>query len=159
MGTEVSTLSVLMLGSPILDIDATFLIYLAVFAVIFFMLRALVFRPTMALLDAREEAIDGAKRQARDLEKTAEDKIRRFQDEMQKMRTEANTERDRLRAEGSRLERNLIDRVREETEGMVRDAEKKIGDESAVIREKIHADAPRLAGEIAEKLLGRGVDR
>ena len=83
----------LLSGSPILDVDATLLVYVAVFFVLFFVLRALVFRPMMALFDAREAAIDGAKREARDLEKRAEQKLLAFEDEMAKVRTGSSARR------------------------------------------------------------------
>ncbi|MFK7985850.1 MAG: ATP synthase F0 subunit B [Sandaracinaceae bacterium] len=148
---------VLLSGSPILDIDATFVIYSVVFWILFFVLRAMVFKPAMELFDAREEAIDGAKRKAAALEQEAEEKLAAFEDEMAKVRREAGTERERLRADSQRRERKLIDRVRAETEGMVSDADEKMAREAAALRTQIKAAAPELARDIAEKLLGREV--
>lgn len=147
----------LLSGSPILDVDATFLIYLGFFFFLFFVLRSFVFSPMMALFDEREKAIDGAKKEARALEKSAEDKLLAFEDEMAKVRVEAGGERDRLRAEGARLERNLIEKVRGETEAMVADAEARMQAEAAKVRQDIAATSPMLARQIAEKLLGRQV--
>jgi len=115
--------TVLLAGSPILDVDATIFIYLGVFFLLFFLLRALVFRPAMAVFDEREVAIDGAKAEARDLERAAEEKLAAFESEMAKVRAEALTERDRLRAEGTQLERTLTEKVRRETEELVADCE------------------------------------
>ena len=151
--------TVLLSSAPILDVDATLLIYLGVFFLLFFNLRALVFRPTMALFDERERAIDGAREEARGLEKEAEGKLGAFENEMARVRTEASVERDRLRAEGVRLERTLTEKVRVETDGMVRDAETKMSSEAAKIRKEIAASSPVLAKQIAEKLLGREVGR
>lgn len=148
---------VLLSGSPILDIDATFLIYFGVFWLLFFVLKAMVFKPTMELFDAREEAIEGAKRKASRLEKEAQDKLSAFEDEMAKVRREAGTERERLRSDSQRRERTLLERVRKETDAMVSDAEEEMARESEAIRKEIHASAPGLAREIAEKLLGREV--
>jgi F-type H+-transporting ATPase subunit b len=147
----------LLSGSPILDVDATLFIYLGVFFLLFFLLRAFVFRPMMALFDEREAAIDGAKSEARKLEKQAEDKLAAFEEEMAKVRTEAGADRDRLRAEGVRLERNLIEKVREETDEMVAEAQKKMDAEAEKVRKDIATTSPALARQIAEKLLGREV--
>lgn len=147
----------LLSGSPILDIDATFLIYVGFFFFLLFVLRSFVFRPMMALFDEREAAIDGAKAEARKLEKSAEDKLLAFEDEMAKVRVEAGGEKDRLRAEGARLEKNLIEKVRAETDGMVADADAKMQSEAAKVRKDIANTAPVLARQIAEKLLGRQV--
>lgn len=145
----------LLSGSPILDVDATLFIYLGVFFLLFFLLRQFVFRPNMALFDEREQAIDGAKREAKKLEKSAEAKLTAFEDEMAKVRVEAGVERDRLKAEGMRLDRSLTDKVRAETDQMVADASKKMATEAEKIREEILAASPALAQQIADKLLGR----
>lgn len=151
--------TVLLSSAPILDVDATLFIYLGVFFVLFFLLRAFVFKPTMELFDEREKAIDGAREEARGLEREAEDKLTSFEDEMSKVRAEATTERDRLRGEGVRLERSLTEKVRTETDQMVRDAEERMAQEAAKVRKDIAASSPALAREIAEKLLGREVSR
>ncbi|MCZ7682691.1 MAG: ATP synthase F0 subunit B [Sandaracinaceae bacterium] len=151
--------TVLLSSAPILDVDATLLIYLGVFFLLFFLLRAFVFRPTMELFDERERAIDGARQEARDLEREAEGKLTSFEEQMGKVRTEASAERDRLRAEGVRLERSLTEKVRAETDQVVRDAEARMADEAAKVRKDIAESSPVLAREIAEKLLGREVGR
>jgi F-type H+-transporting ATPase subunit b len=147
----------LLSSAPILDVDATLILYLGVFLLLFLFLRAFVFRPVMELFDARERAIDGARIEARDREREAEGKLASFEQEMAKVRTEAGTERDRLRAEGTRLERMLTEKVRGETERTVREAEELMAKEAAKVRHDIAESSPALAREIAEKLLGREV--
>ncbi len=151
--------TVLLSSAPVLDVDATLFIYLGVFFLLFFILRALVFRPSMALFDAREKAIDGAREEARTLEKEAEDKLDSFEQELAKVRGEAGAERDRLRAEGMRLERELAEKVRKETDELVREADERMAREAAGLREEIASSSPALAKQIAEKLLGREVSR
>jgi len=147
----------LLSGSPILDVDATLLIYVVVFFVLFFILRQLVFRPMMALFDAREAAIDGAKQEARDLEKSAEEKLAAFEDEMAKVRTEVGADREKMKAAARQTERQLIEKVRAETDALVAEADAELEKEATRIRGEIAVTSPRLAKEIAEKLLGRGV--
>jgi F-type H+-transporting ATPase subunit b len=151
--------TVLLSSAPILDVDATLLIHIGVFLLLFFVLRALVFRPAIALFDERERAIDGAREEARQLEREAEGKLDAFEGEMDRVRGEAGAERERLRAEGTRLERSLTEKVRTETEQMVREAEAKMATEAEKLRKDIAASSPVLARQIAEKLLGREVGR
>jgi F-type H+-transporting ATPase subunit b len=147
----------LLSGTPILDVDATLLIYLAVFGILFFALRALIFRPMMALFDEREKATTGAREEARQLERDAEKKMASFEEQLAKVRLEASAERDRLRAEGSRLDRTLGEKVRKETDEMVREAQQRMDEDAAKIRTDIGKAAPGLAQQIATKLLGREV--
>ncbi|MGE0784550.1 MAG: ATP synthase F0 subunit B [Sandaracinaceae bacterium] len=143
--------------SPILDVDATLLIYVGVFFLVLIILRALVFKPVMALFDERERAIDGAKRDARKLEKDAEGKLLAFEGELAKMRKEAGQERDRLRADAAKRERALLERVKSETDAMIAEAEAKMATEAKAARATIAGETPKLAREIAKKLLGREV--
>lgn len=144
-------------GSPILDVDATMLIYIVLFFVLLWVLNTFLFRPIMALFDEREKAIDGAKRDARKLEKDAEAKLNAFEDEMAKMRKEASAERDRMRADATRRERKLLDKVKGETDAMVAESEATMAKEASRIRKEIAAETPKLAKQIASKLLGREV--
>ena len=144
-------------GSPILDVDATMLLYIVLFFVLFWVLNTLVFKPIMALFDEREKAIDGAKRDARKLEKDAEAKLNAFEDEMAKMRKEASAERDRMRADASRRERKLLEKVKGETDAMVAESEATMAKEASRIRKEIATETPKLAKQIASKLLGREV--
>ena len=72
-------LSVALLGGAIIDLDGTFFLQLGIFLAIFAMLNVLVFRPMLALMDARETATDGAKASARELETEAAEKLHAFE--------------------------------------------------------------------------------
>ena len=67
--------------------------------------RPLVFRPMVRLFEARENAIEGAKLEALRLQDEAAAETQEFEDEMRRLRLQAGEERDRLRAEGKRLEK------------------------------------------------------
>ena len=148
---------VLLSGSPILDVDATLLIYVGVFFALMLILNTFVFRPMMALFDAREKAIDGAKKDARNLERRAEEKLKAFEQEMAEVRKEVGAERDRMKAEALRTEREIIDEVRAETDELLAAADARISSEAARARESIVGSSPALARQIAAKLLGREV--
>src|SRR5262245_39364120 len=109
-------LGALLSGGSIIDLDGTVFVQLAMFFIAFFLLRVLVFKPMLAVLDAREEAIDGAKELAKRLEVEVKEKQASFEAELRKVRGSSGEERDRLRAEGQELERKLLDKVRQETQ-------------------------------------------
>ncbi|UJR81922.1 ATP synthase subunit b [Sandaracinus amylolyticus] len=138
-----------------IDLDGSLLIQLLIFFVAFELLRRLVFRPMIALFDAREAAIDGAKREARSLETEAEEKLKAFESEMKKVRAEAAADRDSIRQDAQRLERELLAKARVEADGMLGDATAKMQSDATAIRADMKKTVPALAGQIAEKLLGR----
>ncbi len=59
------------LSEAIIDFDGTLFIQLAIFIVLFFVLRSLVFKPMISLFAAREAAIDGAREEAKKMESEA----------------------------------------------------------------------------------------
>jgi F-type H+-transporting ATPase subunit b len=150
-------LGALLSGGSIIDLDGTVFVQLAMFFIAFFVLRALVFKPMVALLDAREEAIDGAKDQAKHLELEVKEKQASFEAELRKVRGASGEERDRLRAEGQDLERKLLEKVRVETLNLVNSAKTRLEGEAQVARQQLTASRSELARDIASKVLGREV--
>lgn len=141
----------------IIDLDGTIWIQLALFGVAFLILRPLVFRPMVALFEARENAIEGSKLEALRLQDEAAAESEEFDEEMRKLRLQAGEERDRLRAEGKRLERTVLERVQQETDRQLADADAQLAREAAKLRSEIDATVPALAKQIASKLLDREV--
>jgi F-type H+-transporting ATPase subunit b len=149
--------SVLLSGDNIIDFDGTLVVQLVIFFIAFFILRSLVFKPMIALLDARETSIEGARQEAKRMQKEAAEKGDAFEEEMRKLRVTAQAERDRLRQEGLRLERTVLEKVREETSKNLTDAQVRLDSERTRIRAEVQTNIPKLASEIASRLLGREV--
>jgi F-type H+-transporting ATPase subunit b len=150
-------LGTLLSGGSIIDLDGTVFVQLILFFVAFGVLYVLVFKPMVTLLEAREEAIDGAKDQAAHLEAEVREKQAAFEAELRKVKGSSNEERERLRAEGQEIERSLLDRVRAETQSVVAEAKTRLDSEAALARQELAAQRSQLAREIASKLLGREV--
>lgn len=142
----------------IIDLDGTIWIQLGTFAVAFFLFRPLIFRPMIALFEARENAIEGAKLEALRLQDEADAESEEFEEEMRRIRLQAGEERDRLRAEGKRLERAVLDRVRDETDKQLAEADAKLATEAASLRSQIDQRIGALAQQIASKMLEREVN-
>jgi F-type H+-transporting ATPase subunit b len=141
----------------IIDLDGTIWIQLALFGIAFFLFRPLIFRPMIALFEARESAIEGSKLEAQRLQDEAAAETEVFDEEMRRLRLQAGEERDRLRAEGKRLERSVLDRVREETEKQLAEADQQLASEATKLRAEVRGNVPTLAKQIASKLLSREV--
>jgi F-type H+-transporting ATPase subunit b len=150
-------LGVLLSGGSIIDLDGTVFVQLGMFFVAFLLLHALVFKPMVALIDAREQAIDGAKDEAKHLEQEVKDKQATFENELRKVRGSAGEERERLRSEGLELERKLLENVRAETGTLVREAGERLTAEAKRVRAELATSQSDLAREIASKVIGREV--
>jgi F-type H+-transporting ATPase subunit b len=141
----------------IIDLNGTIWLQLVLFGIAFLLFRPLIFRPMIALFEARENAIEGAKLEALRLQDEAAAESEEFEEEMRRLRLQAGEERDRLRAEGKRLERTVLDRVREETDKQLDAADAQLAREAAKLRAEIDQSVPVLAKQIASKLLNREV--
>ena len=140
-----------------IDLDATMFVQMGLFFIAFIVLHTLIFKPFLAVFEAREEAIDGAKEEARRFEAEAAGAGTEFDEKMREVRLKAAEERDRLRAEGAKLEANVLSSVSTETEKQLEDAEAQLASEAAKLRREMENQIPALARTIAGKLLQREV--
>lgn len=145
------------LAGSVIDLDGTIFIQFGIFFLTLFMLRSLVFKPVMALFDVREEAIDGARAEAKRMNQEAEQKGSTFEEEMRDVRLKAQADRDKLREEGARLERTILEKVHAETHEMLKEAGETLARERGKVHKELDTAVPALAREIASKLLGREV--
>ena len=152
-----ASLTALLSGGSIIDLDGTVFVQLGMFAIAFVALYGLVFKPMLALLEAREEAIDGARDEAKRLDVEVKEKQASFEAELRKVRSASGEERDRLRAEGQDLERKLLESVRVETQGSLDSARERLAVEAQTARQRLETTRGELAREIASKVLGREV--
>jgi F-type H+-transporting ATPase subunit b len=143
------------LSGAIIDLDGTFFLQLAIFFALFGVLYAFLFQPLLAVFDEREKAIDGAKLAARELEKSADEKFRKFEAEMKRVKIEANAERDRIHQDGLALQRELLAKSRAEVDAVLKEAEATLASEAAAVRNDMKTSVPAIAADIAAKLLGR----
>jgi F-type H+-transporting ATPase subunit b len=150
-------LGVLLSGGSIIDLDGTIFVQLGMFFTAFVLLYVLVFKPMVAVLEAREAAIDGAKEQAKQLEHEVKSKQATFENELRKVRSASGEERERLRAEGLDLERKLLERVRSETTMVMNDARARLDIEARRARTELTSQRAELARQIASKVIGREV--
>ena len=144
-------------GSPV-DLDGSLFIQLGIFAIAFFMLRSLVFKPVMGLFDAREAAMEGSRKQAEEMQRDAVEKREKFEGELRSVRQKATEDRDKQRTQAQGLARELTDKSRRENTAILSSAKAQLETEAKDARQKALAEAPALARQIAEKLLGRSMN-
>jgi len=150
-------LSALLSEGSLIDLDGTFFIQMGLFFVAFLILKSLVFGPVIRLIEKRDEMIDGAKKEAKELQADASSAEDKLASEMRTARLKAGEEREKLRAEGKRLEAQVLEKVREETTKQLSEAEATLDKEAAKVRAELQAQTPVLAKQIASKLLEREV--
>jgi F-type H+-transporting ATPase subunit b len=142
-----------------LEISAVFLAQFVLFGLFVSLLKPLLFDPLIRVFEERERRTDGAKEEARSMDAKAGELLVRYEAELAKVRREASVERDRRRAETTKLEARIMAEARAETAGIIETGKARIAAEVAKLRKDLDAEKPALAAQIAARILDREVSR
>jgi F-type H+-transporting ATPase subunit b len=144
-------------GPVTVDLDASTLIQIGLFIVLFLVLKPVLFDPMLKLFEERERRIDGAKLAARKMDEKSANALTKYETEMGKARAAANQERDKLRAEGVKTENEILDKVRKATAATLEQGKRQARDEAARVRTALQTETQEMAKQLAARVLGREV--
>jgi len=147
-----------MAGGVPLDFDRTVLLQVVVFTVLIVVLKPLLFDPVLKVFALREERTEGARATARELQEKAGELLQRYEKELERVRQVAADERERLRAETSKLEAEILREGRDATARIVEDGRRKIEAEVNSIRVAVGAESEKVAQMIVERVVGQGAN-
>ena len=142
-------------GGVTLDFDNTLVFQIAIFVLLMFLLEPLLFAPVLRVFALREERTEGAKTQARELDEQAGELYQRYQRELERVNRVAAEERDRVRAETSKLEAEILQEARAATARVVEEGRRQVSAEMTRIRFDLGRESERLSQDIAQRVLGR----
>jgi F-type H+-transporting ATPase subunit b len=145
-----------MSGSPIeLDFNNIVVFQIVIFVALILILKPLLFDPMLKVFALREERTEGARDSARELDEQAGELLTRYEAELTRVNQAAAEERDRLRAETTKLEAQILNEARAAAAKIVEDGRRKIETEVNAIRFELGKQSERLASDIATRVLGR----
>ena len=147
-------MNIVLSGGSIIDFDGTSILQLGIFFLTFIVLRMLIFKPVMAVFEAREQAIDGVREKAAGLQDEAAQYQQTFDTKMRKMRLAASEERERLRQDGIRLEQSILHNVRTEVQDELSAAKSRLDQEAQRARTQVQAQSQELAQHMVNQLVG-----
>jgi len=146
-------------GDINVDFDLSFLAQCVLFTFFVVLLKPLLFDPLMKVFEEREKRTEGAKADAREMDKQAAELLTQYEAEIEKIRREAGREREELRAETAKLEAKIMAEARAESAKILEAGKAKIAAEMEILRAELARQTPALAAEIASKVLGREVSQ
>ncbi len=144
-------------GGVDVDFDVTMLVQVVFFLVLLAVLKPMLFDPMLKLFEERERRIEGAKIKARKIDEESAGALTKYEAAMQKARSSANLERDKLRAEGAKIENEILARVRASTAATLAEGRSRILDQVTAARASLKGDVALLAKDVAARVLGREV--
>ncbi len=147
-------------SGDLMSIDVpTLVVEIVLFLVLVAVLRALVFKPLLQVLEARDRAIDGARSEAEVRVREADARADEYEARLKEVRAKAAAERDGLRAEGRAEETRILEGAKAQTIRAVEEGKAGVRRQAAVLRSELDAQIPALAGSIATRALGRDPSR
>ncbi len=144
-------------GGSFLDLDATFTLQMFLFLFLVVALKPLLFDPLLKVFEEREKRTDGARSEAREMQKKAGELLVRYEQAIARVSSEVAKERDAIRAETARLEERILNEARAETAVIVERGRRELAAQVEQMRFELGRQSERLGRDVAEKVLGRSL--
>src|SRR5690242_19133994 len=138
-------------GAIELDFNNIVVFQIVIFVALILILKPLLFDPMLKIFALREERTEGARDSARELEEQAGELLTRYEAELTRVNQAAAEERDRLRAETTKLEAQILAEARAAATKIVDEGRRRIETEVNAIRFELGKESERLAGDIATR--------
>jgi F-type H+-transporting ATPase subunit b len=137
------------LGELFLQAVPTVLIVLT----FYFILRALLFKPLLQVLEQREARTAGARKAAEAAQALATEKLKQYEEALKKARAEVYAEQEAARKRVLDERAALLKEARAKASAEVAAAKEQISRELAAARQEIEQSIDQLAAEIADRVL------
>lgn len=120
---------------------------------LYFILKRSFFGPINKVLENRDLAINGAQRQASDKLQEFEKKSRLYQDNLQAARLEVYRQQDILRAEALNQRSRIIAKGREQAEALIQSTKNDLQGQVVSAKRKLESDSTQIADGIVKAIL------
>jgi F-type H+-transporting ATPase subunit b len=140
-----------------IDLNYTMFIQMINFLVLIFILNLLLYKPITKIIDERNKKIEDSKSEVESLDEKAELKIADYEEKMRQAKQEAMSQRNEVRDEGEEAGKTIIEGARGEISTMIEGFKVTLASEREAARNVLRDQAKKIAVEISEKVLGRGV--
>jgi F-type H+-transporting ATPase subunit b len=144
---------------PLIDVDWTVLVQLALFVVLFAACNKLLFQPYLRLRERRRAGIEGARAEAEAMSAEADGKLSSYEQQLAAARARAGEETRKIRAEAATHEKEVTDKAKASAQSAINNAQAKVRAETEAARKELLAQADAIAGKMASRLLGREVSQ
>lgn len=138
-----------------ISVDWTLGLQFVNFIILLIILNKMLYRPLMNIIAERREAIEGSHGRAKSLEAEIEDKMQRYQQQLNEAKTVANDERNKLKKAATEEETKILTEAQGKATTRLQAIKSQVGDEAAAASKTLKSEAGSLAGQIATKILGR----
>ena len=138
-----------------ISVDWTLGLQFVNFIILLIILNKMLYKPLSNIIAERKQAIDGSHEHAKSLEADIEDKMQRYQEQLNEAKKAANEERNKLKKTATEEETKILSDAQGKATARLQAIKAQVGKEAAAASKTLKSDAESLAGQIATKVLGR----
>ena len=140
-----------------LKFDITLIIQIVEALIMTFILYYILIKPVMSYMKERESHFQTLEKETQDLIASAEEAIKKYQNELNKARSEGIQKRELLKEEARKMEKELLSKVMKETEEYKTKWAEQFSKQLEDVRKELMGKVEYFASLMVERLLGRKV--
>lgn len=138
-----------------ISVDWTLGLQFLNFIILLIILNKLLYKPLSKIMAQRREKIEGSYARAKELEVGIDEKMERYQQQLNDAKVLANEERSQLKKGATEVEMTLLSEAHKKATIRLQTIKAQVAGEAEDARKTLQSEAKSLAGQIATKILGR----
>jgi F-type H+-transporting ATPase subunit b len=139
----------------VISVDWTLGLQFVNFIILLIVLNKLLYKPLTKIMAERREKIEGSHARAKNLQADIDEKMERYQQQLNEAKALANAERAKLKKAASEEEATMLAEAHEKATKRLQAIKDQVAAEAAEASKTLRKEAKSLAGQIATKILGR----
>lgn len=140
-----------------IEVNWTILLQFFNFVLLMWLLNTLLFRPLRAILAQRKETVDGGHARARELKEQIEEKMARYQEQLQQAKRQGNEEKATLRAAAAKEEAQIVGAAHDAASERLKVIKEQVAAEADKAQAELRTQSTALGSAVAAKVLGRAL--
>lgn len=137
-----------------LELNKWFFVLVINFLALLYVLNIILFRPLLKIFKEREDAVDGALKEAKEMDEEKEALMAQLQKDFSGTAVSAKARFEELKQEGLQNQKEALEKTGKEAADMLEKARGQIKAEADKARESLKADVEKFSEEIVNKLVG-----
>jgi F-type H+-transporting ATPase subunit b len=138
-----------------IEINLTIVIQVVQFLLLLFILNRFLFRPTIHLIEEREQKITTWKEETENFHESMQERLQSYENQILEAKAQAQEQQELVTVELQKEEDKKLNAVSEEAVLIVASTREKLQEETELLRGQLREQAEEMSQLVAEKVLGR----
>ena len=138
-----------------IEINLTIVIQVVQFLLLLFFLNRFLFRPTIHLIEEREQKITGWEQETKKCLESMHERLQSYENQIYEAKVKAQEQQELVTEELKQEEEKKLEATSEEALRIVASTREKLQEETEVLRVQLQGQAEEMSQLVTEKVLGR----